>query len=116
LHPFFFEKCIPVLGIFYKPYYSANHPVQHMGATVAPLNTPNPLSGTWKPTTVFPGTSPTSALLLTDGSVIVQDQCTANWYRLVPDATGLYDTGTWSAYAAGDGGGYLVVEIGPCMP
>jgi hypothetical protein len=87
-----------------KPYYSANHPVQHMGATVAPLNTPNPLSGTWKPTTVFPGTSPTTALLLTDGSVIVQDQCTANWYRLVPDATGLYDTGTWSAYAAGDGG------------
>jgi hypothetical protein len=39
---------------------------------------------------------PGSELLLTDGTVIVQDYCTSNWYRLTPDSSGNYLTGTWA--------------------
>ena len=40
-----------------------------------------------------------TALLLTDGSVLVNQSCTPNWYKLVPDNTGnanTYINGTWS--------------------
>jgi hypothetical protein len=43
---------------------------------------------------------PATALLMTDGTVLVQDYCTPNWYRLTPDSTGNYQNGTWSAVAA----------------
>ncbi|MGP8102105.1 MAG: hypothetical protein ACLQHL_15320 [Candidatus Cybelea sp.] len=42
---------------------------------------------------------PATALLMTDGTVLVQDYCTSNWYRLTPDSTGSYQNGTWSAVA-----------------
>jgi hypothetical protein len=35
-------------------------------------------------------------LLLTDGTVLVEDICTTNWFRLTPDQNGNYQTGTWS--------------------
>ena len=41
-----------------------------------------------------------TALLLTDGSVIVHDYCTPNWYRLAPDSNGNYATGNWSKIAS----------------
>jgi hypothetical protein len=62
-------------------------------------------SGTWssiEATNPYPGKRPTTALMLTDGSVIIQDQCTPRWYRLIPDGTGEYATGSWTAYAPGD--------------
>ena len=37
-----------------------------------------------------------TALLLTDGTVIVHEICSPNWHRLTPDATGSYVNGTWS--------------------
>jgi hypothetical protein len=37
-----------------------------------------------------------TALLLTDGTVIVHEYCTPNWHRLTPDTTGSYINGTWS--------------------
>jgi hypothetical protein len=37
-----------------------------------------------------------TALLLTDGTVIVHEYCTPNWHRLTPDETGSYVNGTWS--------------------
>jgi hypothetical protein len=39
---------------------------------------------------------------MTDGSVIMHDICTANWFRLIPDNLGNYTTGTWSAFAPND--------------
>jgi hypothetical protein len=39
----------------------------------------------------FPGT----ALLLTDGSVMAQDNGGTTWYRLFPDSSGSYVNGTW---------------------
>jgi hypothetical protein len=57
-------------------------------------------SGTWNMlTNAFPGTGDT-ALLLTDGTVMMHDLCTANWYKLTPDNTGSYQNGTWSSMAA----------------
>jgi hypothetical protein len=41
-----------------------------------------------------------TAVLLTDGTVIVHEYCTPNWHRLAPDQTGSYVNGTWSQVAS----------------
>jgi hypothetical protein len=38
-------------------------------------------------------------MLLTDGTVLVHEQCSPNWYKLTPDNAGSYINGTWSAIA-----------------
>lgn len=54
------------------------------------------------PTNVCNGGFPTWAnpLLLTDGSVIVQDAGCPDWFRLTPDSSGSYANGTWSQIAS----------------
>jgi hypothetical protein len=42
---------------------------------------------------------PGSQILMTDGTVLVQDSCTPNWFRLTPDSTGNYQNGTWTEIA-----------------
>src|SRR5207249_3881859 len=44
----------------------------------------------------FPGT----ALLLTDGAVMAQNNGGNDWYRLTPDNNGSYVNGTWSQLAS----------------
>ena len=57
-------------------------------------------SGTWNMLAhPFPGTGDT-ALLLTDGTVMMHDLCTTDWYKLTPDNTGSYHNGTWSKMAS----------------
>lgn len=46
----------------------------------------------------FPGAA--NPLLLTDGTVIVQDAGCQDWWRLTPDNTGSYANGTWSQIAS----------------
>ena len=46
----------------------------------------------------FPGAG--NPLLLTDGSVIVQDAGCPDWWRLTPDSTGSYANGTWTQIAS----------------
>ncbi len=41
-----------------------------------------------------------TAMLLTDGTVIVHEPCTSNWHRLTPDQSGSYVNGTWSKVAS----------------
>jgi hypothetical protein len=67
------------------------------------------VTGTWTPfdglpghAAAFPGTSPDTALLLTDGSVVMHDVCTPNWYRLIPDQLGNYINGSWDPAPLGD--------------
>jgi len=43
---------------------------------------------------------PETELLLTDGTVVVQDYCTPDWWKLTPDSSGNYATGTWSELAS----------------
>ena len=58
------------------------------------------MSGTWsaaaRPAPLNVGT----VLLLTDGSVMAQDDFTADWWRLTPDAAGDYANGSWFQLAS----------------
>jgi hypothetical protein len=69
------------------------------GPVLAPYRqAPPTTSGTWARLTgdsQFPGHSPDTALLMTDGSVMMHDACTPNWYRLTPDVTDSYLHGSW---------------------
>lgn len=38
---------------------------------------------------------PGSQIQMTDGTILVQDSCTPNWYPLIPDKSGSYINGTW---------------------
>jgi hypothetical protein len=51
-----------------------------------------------QPTFLFNGAS--SPILLTDGTVLVQDTGFPDWWRLTPDQTGSYVNGTWSEVAS----------------
>jgi hypothetical protein len=42
---------------------------------------------------------PGTQLLMTDGTILVQDSCTPNWFRLTPDSTGNYQDGKWTEIA-----------------
>ena len=57
-------------------------------------------AGTWTATKNAPASAVAHALLLNDGSVLVNSMFFSNhndpWYRLVPDATGSYINGTWT--------------------
>lgn len=58
---------------------------------------------TWTPLTHQPSFAASTALLLTDGTVIVQDAANTNpnhWWRLTPSNTGSYINGTWSQIAS----------------
>ena len=53
----------------------------------------------WTPLVHQPSFVADTALLLTDGTVMVQVRDAVAWYRLTPDAFGNYWTGTWSQLA-----------------
>ncbi|HVY41344.1 MAG TPA: hypothetical protein VHM31_25585 [Polyangia bacterium] len=56
----------------------------------------------WTPLAHPPGlyNGASSPLLLTDGTVLVQDTGFPDWWRLTPDETGSYVNGTWSQIAS----------------
>jgi hypothetical protein len=56
--------------------------------------------GTWQALATQPGVSVNNPLLLTDGTVIVQQAFTNNWRKLTPNASGSYVNGTWSSIAS----------------
>jgi hypothetical protein len=85
-----------------KPGWGKTH---HAGAWERPYQTSGNqrvTSGTWTEVTAFPGKNgaPETSLLMMNGTVITHDACTSQWYRLSPDASGNYATGTWSKIAA----------------
>src|SRR5690349_13823257 len=75
----------------------------HVGPDAPPYVAPaRSQSGRWKD---YRGAmpfrlGPDTAVLLTDGTVIVHDVCYGQWYRLKPDRKGHYETGKWSTPAA----------------
>ena len=56
-------------------------------------------TGTWTPLTNFAPVADVP-LLLTDGSVMVEQGDGTAWYKLKPDASGSYINGTWTALAS----------------
>lgn len=62
-------------------------------------------TGTWQQLANQPSFDPGAMFLMTDGTVLVQDQGsqnsgTGNWWRLTPDVHGSYLDGTWSQAAS----------------
>ncbi|WP_267222016.1 Kelch repeat-containing protein [Dyella silvae] len=55
----------------------------------------------WTPLTTQPGFSANHMMLMTDGTVLVQELATANWHKLSPDAFGSYVNGSWTSLAVG---------------
>jgi hypothetical protein len=60
---------------------------------------------TWTPLNSQPSFNPFAALLLTDGTIAVQDAGSCGcgsgaWWKLTPDKTGSYINGTWSQLAS----------------
>jgi hypothetical protein len=57
--------------------------------------------GTWQAlANRFPGQTPDTSLLMTDGTVLMHDACTPDWYRLTSDQNGNYANGTWKKAAS----------------
>ncbi|MFL6689313.1 MAG: hypothetical protein ACJ8IR_03865 [Alphaproteobacteria bacterium] len=75
------------------------HPKGPLGR-VGPVQPPyhNAVKGKWvNLKNPFPGpTGPDTALLMTDGTVLMHSWCTSKWYRLTPDNKGRYVNGTWT--------------------
>ncbi len=59
-------------------------------------------SGTWTTAANTPNIAAGFSILLTDGSVMVQDLTNTggDWWKLTPDATGSYANGTWTQLPA----------------
>jgi hypothetical protein len=55
---------------------------------------------TWTPLVHQPTFGASTALLLTDGTVMVHSNGGSTWWRLTPDVTGSYVNGTWSQLAS----------------
>ena len=55
---------------------------------------------TWTPLTHQPNFSASTAFILPDGRVMVQDTGAQDWWALSPDANGSYLNGTWSQLAS----------------
>jgi hypothetical protein len=69
------------------------------GGGAQATNSPS-FGGTWQTVTQAPASGLTNPLLLTDGTVIFLDYLTGSWYKLTPDISGNYVTGTWSQIAS----------------
>ncbi len=59
----------------------------------------------WTPLAATPPINPGAMILLTDGSLMIQDQGsanngTANWWRYAPDVNGSYVSGIWTQLAS----------------
>ena len=53
------------------------------------------VSGTWTALNNQPGFGARLSLLLTDGRVLVQNNCATDWHIFTPDNTGSYINGSW---------------------
>lgn len=54
----------------------------------------------WEPLEHQPAFGASTALLLTDGSVMVQENGNSNWWRFTPDSAGNYVNGNWKQLAS----------------
>lgn len=62
---------------------------------------------TWTQMSNVPNISAYNPMLLTDGTILVQDGDNSDWWKLTPDSFGNYATGTWTQLASTPGYGPL---------
>jgi uncharacterized protein (TIGR03437 family) len=60
---------------------------------------PAVLQANWLPLNNTVDFAAETALLLTDGTVLVHEYCSPNWHKLTPDSSGSYLNGTWKKVA-----------------
>jgi hypothetical protein len=110
----------------YRPHASGvtppdpNMPIVHVGPYEPPYIAPKKTkSGKWTDVENLPSFTeygPWEPQLLTDGTVLVLDAGTQQWYKLTPDSKGIYTDGTWSKIAempTGDCPLYFATQILP---
>ena len=59
------------------------------------------MTGTWQALAHQPTFGASTMLLLTDGTVMCQNEGASDWWKLTPDQYGSYINGTWSSIANG---------------
>ena len=69
-------------------------------ATLVMVPLPAAAVGSWTKVGNFPYSNPGHMLLLSDGTVMIQQDVTTNWYSLKPDNQGHYVKGNWSTLAS----------------
>jgi hypothetical protein len=97
---------LPPLSVASAHYFRA-HPAEWTQFLAGLAQVPAPTAratatagGTWTAVTKAPFNGLCNPLLLTDATVIVASCDTKIWYKLTPDNTGSYATGTWSQIAS----------------
>jgi len=75
---------------------------------------------TWAAVTPFPGLGAGTAILRTDGNVMVEEvdttgYATGNWYLLVPNSAGNYENGTWLLWTETSSLGYAPLYFGSAV-
>ena len=80
-------------------------PPPHKGASnrnapIVPAGSPWQLLTNQPPVLDFTDCGPGNPVLLTDGTVLVQDDGCQDWWKLTPDESGSYVNGTWSEIAS----------------
>jgi hypothetical protein len=70
----------------------------------------------WRPVTAPAPFDAAQPLLLTDGTVMVQELSTEQFWRLTPDASGSYEHGTWSPRAAAPAGYSPLYDASAVLP
>ncbi len=79
-------------------------PTSAVSSATVTLAAPAAQPKTWRPVTTPPFPGPAAPVLLTDGTVMVQDASTSNWWQLKPNDMGDYAAGTWTQLASMPGG------------
>ena len=80
-------------------------PPPHKGASnrnapIVPADSPWQLLTNQPPVLDYTDCGPGNPVLLTDGTVLVQDDGCQDWWKLTPDESGSYVNGTWSEIAS----------------
>lgn len=86
---------------FLRLMHTPPHPPPHRHAITAAMRARARAGGWQQLTSTAAWTNgPDTPLLMTDGTVMVHDYCTSNWYSLKPDSSGNYVDGTWTKMAS----------------
>lgn len=97
---------VPVLKPLPHPVGQPGGAPQAQAAAVA-TSSASPAPSSWTPLTnqpTFLADGASNPILLTDGSVLIQDAGFPDWWKLTPDQTGSYVNGTWTQVASIPGG------------
>src|SRR5882757_6824953 len=109
----FISAIVELTGLYGKTRSPAESDPQRLEAALilsplplqrGPHNSPaqkgcNPMRGTWQPLAHPPSFAASTMLLLTDGTVMCQQSCSNQWWKLSPDPTGSYIQGSWTPLA-----------------